>query len=69
MGFSRPKPPKPDNRLIELQLKQQREAEEARKKAEAEAAEEKQKQEDLARRRRLGRSSLLGTEGEELGVM
>lgn len=54
---------------------QQRMLEEQRKERErlaaeeaARIAEEKQKQEDLRNRLRRGRRSLLGTEGDELGV-
>lgn len=56
------KKPKQDRGLLEAQRKQ---LEETRKReADAKAAAD-----DLSKRRRLGRKSLLGTEGDELGVM
>ena len=54
--------PKQDQSLIREQRRQMEQAE-ARERAEREA------QEDLRRRQRSGRRSLLGTEGDELGVM
>lgn len=56
---------KPDDSLMREQLamqkKQQAEADERLKKEEA-------SKEDLKKRQRLGRKSLLGTTGDELGV-
>lgn len=54
--------PKPDQSLINEQRKQAQEAEKRETK-------EKEAQEDLRRRQRSGRRSLLGTDGDELGVM
>ncbi len=54
--------PKQDTGLIEAQRKQL--AETQKREAEAKAAAD-----DLSKRRRLGRKSLLGTEGDELGVL
>jgi hypothetical protein len=54
--------PKVDQSLMR---QQQKEMEDAKKREE----EERARQEDLRQRQRLGRRSLLGTEGDELGVM
>lgn len=59
MSFSKPKQ---DQSLINEQRKQAQEAEKRETK-------EKEAQEDLRRRQRSGRRSLLGTDGDELGVM
>lgn len=56
------KKPKQDKGLIEAQKRQL--AESKKREQEAETA-----RLDLENRRRLGRKSLLGTEGDELGVM
>jgi hypothetical protein len=56
------KKPKQDTALLEQQRKQAADA--AKREEEAKLA-----QEDLKKRQRLGRKSLLGTEGDEMGVM
>ena len=56
------KPPKPDQSLIDLQKKQAFDAQAREDEAEAAKA-------DLKARQKLGRKSLLGTDGDEMGVM
>jgi hypothetical protein len=68
MGGSKPKAPdmSKQNALLDAQRK---DLEEQRAKAAKREAEEEAKRKDLEDRRRRGRTSLLGTEGDELGVL
>jgi hypothetical protein len=65
--------PKVDNSASLLAQQEQarlaREAEQRAKEAKEREEAEKKRQEDLMKRKRTGRRSLLGTEGDEMGVM
>ena len=65
--FSKPKAPDNSAQLAEMQ-RQREDAERQRAEEKKREENEKRKQEDLRQRLRRGRSSLLGTEGGELGV-
>lgn len=63
------KAPKPDQSLIRLQREQLERANKSAADAKAREDEADAATADLKSRQRLGRKSLLGTDGEELGVM
>ena len=61
--------PKPDQSLINLQREQLERAQKTAADAKAREDEADAAKADLKARQRLGRKSLLGTDGDELGVM